>query len=239
MNLIDMHCHILPDVDDGAESMDAALALLQEEKRQGVTACILTPHFRRRMFETPLEVLQDRFQELTRCAEGMGVELYLGCEYHAHMDMAERLQEGFRPTMCQSRYVLTEFSEDTPEREIRDRVRELRQTGYIPIIAHLERYEAMFGDFDFIEDLSDGGCKMQINADSIAGKDGFFLKRFCKKMVQYELLDFVGSDAHDLGSRAPHMQECYRNLCRWASEDYADKIMYHNPLKIIQAGKNQ
>ena len=236
-HMIDMHCHILPDVDDGAPDLEMALDMIEEEHSQGIEAIILTPHYRRRMFETPLHVLLEQFELLKNSAAGLGVDLYLGCEYHAHVDMAECYDRKTRPTMAGSRYILTEFSEDTPGRFIREQTRDLRQHGYIPIIAHLERYHAMFENFDFIEELSEGGCKMQINADSIAGKEGFRVSRFCKKMVRYGMLDFVGSDAHDMTVRAPHMDECFRKLCRWNSLEYATEIMDSNPRKILDEAK--
>ena len=139
-NMFDIHCHFLPGVDDGSDSMETTVSLLEADARDGVTDIIVTPHFRRRMFEPPMSLIWKQFDRVQEKANEMGLRLYLGCEYHAHVDMAEALDEHFRPTMAGSWYVLTEFSEDTPERVIRERTLELRSHGYIPIIAHLERY---------------------------------------------------------------------------------------------------
>ena len=252
--LIDMHCHILPNVDDGAKGLKMALDLILEERRQGVGAVIMTPHFRipsvpndtaqvgvrrpaRTEYEAPLWTLKDRFDVVKQAAADLGVELYLGCEYYAHAEMADFLDRGFRPTLAGSRYVLVEFSKNTLEQAIREQTQELQQHGYIPVIAHTEHYAAMFENYDFIRELSSCGCKMQLNADSICGKEGLRIGRFCKKMVQYGLLDFVGSNAHDLSARAPHMKECFQKLCRWKSLEYATKIMVGNPEKILDDAK--
>ena len=75
---------------------------------------------------------------------------------------------------------------------------------------------------------------MQMNADTIAGRDGFFMSRFAKKMAEYDLIDFIGSDGHDLGRRAPHMGECAEKLVKWGGEDYAKHVLCENPRMILE-----
>ena len=91
-NLFDIHCHILPEVDDGSKTMDMALKMLQMECKDGVRSIILTPHYRREMFETPQEKIERQFEILKKKAEekiGMDLQLYLGCEFHANMSMTD------------------------------------------------------------------------------------------------------------------------------------------------------
>ena len=233
-NMFDIHCHFLPGVDDGSDSMQTTIGLLEADARDGVTDIIVTPHFRRRMFEPPMSLIWKQFDRVQEKANEIGMRLYRGCEYHANMDMVEQLKAGARPTMAGSRYVLTEFKESSPEDFIRERTNSLLSAGYVPIIAHLERYKAMRGKFEFIEELAERGCRMQMNADSIAGRDGFFMSRFAKKMAEYDLIDFVGSDGHDLGRRAPHMGECAEKLVKWGGEDYARHVLCENPRMILE-----
>ena len=87
-------------------------------------------------------------------------------------------------TMAGSRYVLTEFSHNSEESYMRERLGALLSGGYKPIMAHIERYEATRNSLDFVEELADMGVYMQINADSITGKDGFFTKRYCNKIMK-------------------------------------------------------
>ena len=104
MNQItDMHCHILPGIDDGADSLELAVQLLQKEYQDGVRAIILTPHYRRRMFEPSMEQIKKAFSDLQGANPYSDLKLYLGCEYHANMDMLEDIQERRRPTMAGSR----------------------------------------------------------------------------------------------------------------------------------------
>ena len=108
--LFDMHCHIVPAVDDGAQSVKEAFAMLQMEYDQGVRKIIVTPHFRREMFETPSEIIKKHFLVLRRLAEKIGPDLkvFLGCEFHANVEMLDYLRADKVYSMAGSRYVLTE-----------------------------------------------------------------------------------------------------------------------------------
>ena len=97
--MYDVHCHILPQVDDGAESMETALEMLQREKEDGVENIIVTPHYRRGMFQTSLEKIESAFMLLKENTADWGIHLYLGCEYHVNMDMIQDLRRGIRPTL--------------------------------------------------------------------------------------------------------------------------------------------
>ena len=110
--LIDMHCHIVPGVDDGARDLYDAAKILQLEYRNQVQAVIVTPHYRAGMFETPQREIERQFQridEMTRRSRS-GMRVYLGCEYHTNAHMVEDLKKGLRPTMAGTEYVLVEFS---------------------------------------------------------------------------------------------------------------------------------
>lgn len=231
--IIDVHCHILPGVDDGAADMDTAVALLQKEYQDGVRSVIATPHYRKRMFEPPMEKVMAAYQELRPKAEQIGIRLYLGCEYHVNTEITEDIFSGKRPTMAESRYVLSEFSSASTEGFIRERCCHMRSRGLIPVIAHVERYPALTGDMDLIEELSEMGCMIQVNAGSFLGEDGWKVKRFCKKLLDYEMVDLVGSDCHDLKRRTPRMGECAAWLEKKAGLSYAKKLMQGSAEKIL------
>ena len=185
--IYDIHCHIVPGVDDGATDIEETGKLLRMEYEQGVRTIIATPHFRFRMFETSAEKVKEQFKLVEKAAAEVASDLhvYLGCEFHTNMEMISMLRENKVMTMAGSRYVLTEFSHNSEENYIRERLSTLLSGGYKPIVAHIERYEATRTSMDFVEELVDMGVCMQINADSITGKDGFFTNRiFCISSVQ-------------------------------------------------------
>ena len=232
-DLFDIHCHILPCVDDGAKSMEMALQLLRMEWQDGVRTVILTPHYRLGMFETSMERIWDAYDELLYRARGIGMDLHLGCEFHANMDMADTLEARERPTMAGSNYVLCEFSESSDLAFIQERGYHLISRGFIPIFAHIERYTKLTEDFDMIAELVDMGCRMQVNAGSILGKDGAATKKFCRKLIKEDLLHFIGSDAHDVKTRIPLIGSCSEYLKKKAGRVYTGKILRDNPSMIL------
>ena len=236
-DLYDIHCHILPGVDDGAKNMDIALALIEKEIEAGVETIILTPHFRKEMFEPDMEDIWNAYDELLYETRYKNIRLYLGCEFHANMEMVETLDNDLRPTLADSRYVLTEFAHNSTRAFMKERADALLMSGYRPIIAHIERYRATRKDFDLIEDLIEMGCEVQVNADAIIGRDGLGAQRFCKKLMREDMLHYVGSDTHNLRGRAPHLGECCEYLKKHMGRLYTSRIMRDNPSKIVEKAR--
>ncbi len=236
--LWDMHCHIVPGVDDGSKSLDISLKMLQKEYQDGVRSIILTPHFRYRMFEPEKELVQSQYERLKKAASeaNIGIEMYLGCELHTSMDMVDCLKNGERLTMAGSRYVLAEFSNSDEKGYIKERIQQLKFSGFLPIIAHVERYKATRSDIDFLAELRDFGAFIQVNADTVSGKEGFGNKHFAKKLMKQELIDFVGSDGHDLKQRIPDMARAWAQVEKVMGTAAARRIFINNPAKIC--GKN-
>lgn len=235
----DIHCHIIPDVDDGAKDMKTALELLRMEYEDDVRTIIVTPHFRRGMFETSPETISKQFFMLKEEASKLypDMKLYLGREFHTNMDMIELLKNGRWGTMADTRYVLTEFSEAHNLRHIRERCYMLLCNGFTPIIAHAERYPALYKKYDEIENLVNMGVMIQMNAASIAGMAGFGMKGFCKKIMKMNLLHFVGTDAHNLKERKPCMGKCAAYMKKVMGEEYTKRILEENPSRLVKKEK--
>ncbi len=227
--LYDIHCHILPGVDDGARNMEESLWMLNKEYQEGVRHVILTPHFRYDMFEPHMNIVTRQFMQLRRAAMNIGDEgmrLYLGCELHSSMDMVECLKKGRRLTLAGSRYVLVEFSNGDEKNYIEERVRSLLMNGFIPIIAHVERYKATRNDIGFLTELKDMGAHIQVNADTISGQDGFGAKTFARKVMKHGLLDFVGSDGHRKTERIPEIGKCVAKMEKNNGERICKEDLY-------------
>lgn len=233
----DIHCHILPGVDDGARDMEESLWMLNKEYAEGVRHIILTPHFRYEMFEPHMNIVTRQFMQLRRAAMDIGegdLQLYLGCELHSSMDMVECLRKGRRLTMVGSRYVLVEFSNNDEKTYIEERIRALLMNGFIPIIAHVERYNATRNDLGFLSDLRSAGAYIQVNADTISGESGFGAKMYAKKLMKQNLIDFVGSDGHRKNERIPQIGKCVAKMEKIMGPEYVKKIFIKNPQKITE-----
>ena len=242
--LYDIHCHILPGVDDGARNMEESLWMLNKEYQEGVRHVILTPHFRYDMFEPHMNIVTRQFMQLRRAAMNIGDE---GMRLHSSMDMVECLKKGRRLTLAGSRYVLVEFSNGDEKNYIEERVRSLLMNGFIPIIAHVERYKATRNDIGFLTELKEQiqaeaaarGYDVRAynagndpDADTISGQDGFGAKTFARKVMKHGLLDFVGSDGHRKTERIPEIGKCVAKMEKTMGSEYVKKIFIKNPRKI-------
>jgi len=238
LGLYDIHCHILPGVDDGSHSMEETRELLRLEYEDGVRTIIVTPHYRVEMFEPELARIYQAFWDTCDEAAALApdLKLYMGCEFHANMEMVETLKSGGRPTMAGSRYVLTEFRESSPFPYIKERVTALRTGGYRPVIAHAERYECMRNDFDRAEELTQIGARIQINAGSLLGDMGRSVRQYCRELIEEDLVWYVASDAHNLKDRKPNLGKCAGWLERKYGYACAKRLLIDHPEEIIRTG---
>lgn len=239
--LFDMHCHIVPFVDDGADSREEAFKIFQMEYQQGVRYIIATPHFRVQMFEKPLSEVRRQFALLKTLGRRVApdLKLYLGCEFHSNMEMVEMLKNGVVTTMAGSHYVLTEFSQGDSASYIKERVYALLTNGYLPILAHIERYSCLRNDISLVRELTDIGAHMQVNADSLVGREGFGVRRYCNRLLDEGLIDFVGSDCHGTEHRPTHIGEAYDWLVKKAGSQEANRIFIDNPTDILIDAMNR
>lgn len=229
--LVDIHCHILPGVDDGAPDMETSRAMIRDAYEQGVRYIIATPHYRPEMFEPSMKKVIRVYHELRDYAEEVGIGLRLGCEYYRNEQMIRHLDKKLRPTMLGSRYVLTEFSTNDSFVTVRNYIYELITKGYRPIVAHVERYFCC-QEPERIQELKKLGAQIQINADSVLGYEGHTIKKFCAGPMKDDLVDFIGSDAHNLEGRKMNLGKCATYVRKKMGQDYAEEIFVDNPRRI-------
>ncbi|MCR4685187.1 MAG: capsular biosynthesis protein [Lachnospiraceae bacterium] len=236
--MIDIHCHLLYGVDDGACTIEESEQMLRDAAKQGVTDVIVTPHYRQGMFPYHKDSIIANFHVLSKAASDIGVRLYPGCEYHADTDMVDYLRTGRCLTLAGSDYVLTEFSHDNTYTQIRNRLGELLSSGYSPVIAHAERYAVFAKDPKLLMQVKEMGALVQINANSILGYDGQYLKRICKKFLKYNLADIVASDCHNMTDRRSNMKDCMQYITKKYGEKQAFRLFEGNPKKILDEAAN-
>ena len=233
MNLIDIHCHILPKVDDGPDSVEESLKILKDMKRQGIKHVIVTPHYRPEMFEPSMKRVIYSYRHLRDIAYEMGVSMSLGCEYYRNEQIIDHMDNRKRPSMAGSRYVLIEFSMNDLFPTIRNYVYELITHGYQPIIAHAERYFCC-QKMEKIQELKDMGALIQVNAGSVLGEEGWKLKKFCLDLMKKDLVDFVASDTHNTSDRKLNLKKCASYVTKKMGKQYAERIFFNNPLNILK-----
>lgn len=230
MGYIDIHSHILPHLDDGAGNMETTLEMLRIAYQEGITHIIATPHYKSGRFPADARKLQNTLHkvELAAREEHIPIALYAGNEIYYNSELEEKFQSGALCTMNGTSYVLVEFSPFEGYLYIRNAMEDILGMGYTPILAHVERYQCMCKDISCVKELKNMGCEIQVNAGSVVGDNGWRIKGFLKKLLKEELVDYIGTDAHNTAGRKPAMQKCAAYLYRKCERSYADALLYGN-----------
>jgi protein-tyrosine phosphatase len=236
MQFIDMHCHILPGVDDGSVNIDQTIKMMQVAYNDGTRGMIATPHYHigrmtadRKECESRLAAVRQRAKE-----SGLKMDLYLGTEVYYFSEAFDKISDGEILPLAGSSYVLIEFEPSVEFDRIMRAAANAASEGYVPIFAHVERYTCLLAKPALCKELIDHGALLQINAASVVGKHGKDVQKFDKKILKKKWVSFVASDAHGDKSRRPRLMEAYEYVKKKVSEDYADDIFYNNQMKIIE-----
>lgn len=234
---IDIHCHILPGIDDGAHSLEESIAMAKKAVEDGVKAVIATPHQKPDRRCAGSEGVRERTAQLQKVLNGLQIplKLYPGGEVLYSHDMIRFLDEKKAGVLADSRYVLTEFLPDEDWGYIYNGLYDLLGAGYRPVIAHAERYMNVADDLDRVEQLRELGCLIQLNGSSLTGFGGSQMKRTARRLIREELADFVATDAHRAnGSRKYAMGECAEWVKRKCSREYAEKLLCKNAESLLK-----
>ncbi|MCR4903063.1 MAG: hypothetical protein K6A23_09400 [Butyrivibrio sp.] len=254
--MADIHSHILPYVDDGAEDMEVSSKLIQEEYAQGVRLIVLTVHLRLGMFDTPISRVMDHYNKLQNIIKGdhyKDLTVLVSREYFCD-DRFMALLDGFIENKSEIIFedkiyvpreeiipfgikncILLEFSSTKVQREeFKFFIQKCIKAGLSPVIAHVERYPAVWNNPDIVTQFKKYGAYIQVNADAILGKESKQRNVMARELVEKGLADIVSSDAHDLEYRVPNMKKCYRFLKVRYGKAKADMLMHDNASFLIK-----
>ncbi len=235
--MIDIHAHVLPSIDDGAENLKIAAAMCRFAADDGCTALLATPHQRTpSWWNCDPRKLQRDLDEV-RAEVGDTPRLYLGGEIRVDASLLEALGDiegsGVQP-LAGSRYLLLELSRRGLGRlDPEALAHELRLLGWRPIFAHPEFIPDLSASPRLIEKMARSGALFQLTAMSLTGGYGRKIQRFSEKLVADGLVHFVASDAHDLTRRPPGLRKVHDALSRKFGRDRADQLTMKNPGAIL------
>lgn len=230
--MIDLHSHILPELDDGADSLRESLAMARMAVDSGVTAMVATPHCAEdRTWEVyaAWQLLREALQE-----NGIPLKLFLGMEIFGTLDTAQLLWEKRLFTLNGSRYPLIEFgfrSSGEAETWILDSV---CKEGFQPIIAHPERYTYVQRDPELINRWTRMGCLIQVNRGSLLGYFGHRAQNMALELVDRGFAVVVASDGHSARNRTCWMEDVRKLLTAEMSPRCAQTLLVDNPRKILK-----
>ena len=235
LGFTDIHCHIIPSVDDGAQNMEQAQEMIRLAYAGDTRRIIATPHYGTSRAKASAGVIVTRFRELLRWTKDNypEMELFLGQELSYHHGLDEQLKRGAAFSMAGSHYALVEFQPDDDYSRIRQGLQAVQMAGYWPILAHVERCQRLASNVDYIKELVHMGIYIQINAKSVTGENGWQCKSCTKKLLKRELVHFVASDGHDTKKRIPSIQKAVFRISSRYGKKYALQLSVVNPGKVI------
>lgn len=234
--MIDIHCHILPNVDDGSESLEESIEMAKIAESEGITKIVNTSHCHfdfkyKKGNELKLEL--EKFNQALK-EENINIEVLLGNELYYTSDLIERFNELDFFSMNNSKYILMEFSPINFPKNIEDVIYEIKIRGYIPIIAHAERYKQVQEDVNIVLDCIKEGALIQVNASSILGKNGEKVEDTSKKLLDNNMVHFVATDAHSSNRRRPLIKDSYNYILKNYGKEVSEKLFIENPTAVIE-----
>lgn len=239
MKIIDLHTHILPGMDDGADSMATALEMLKNADASHVIALAATPHCN--CPNMPGSNFYDRnylvrLRQLRANAEQAGIQtkILTGMELRVRENLKEVLEAGLVLGINGSRYLLTEFRPDVTLADCRENLRLILEHGFVPLVAHPERYGVIWQKPAAVNEWLEMGCHVQITGGSILGKFGRDCWIAADYLIKNDLVAIAASDAHGLRYRTNNLIHVYDHLSIHYSESYAKMVLLDNPYTICQ-----
>jgi protein-tyrosine phosphatase len=235
--MIDLHCHILPRIDDGANSLEETLAMARIAQKDGIRAIVATPHTLNGVYTNPMSritSLVDAIQAVLR-ENKIDVALYPGADVHICPHLVERVKSGEAGTVNNTgKYVLLEFPSETVPLGARDEIFALKIAGITPIITHPERNAMIQRDPEILYELVSLGALGQVTAMSLTGDFGHYVARSAETLVKRRLVHNITTDAHSSETRPPILSRAVARAAKiLKSKDEARRMVTEIPAAIL------
>ena len=234
--MIDMHSHILWDMDDGAESQEESLSMAAIALEEGIDTIVATPHcIEEQDLEAFAKRVEERCKSLQKALNDKGISLNIipAAEIYMDPDILER--PGLdKLTIGDTHYILVEMPMGEVPKYAEDFLYHLQLKGFTPIIAHPERNRGIIEQPNILARFIDLGSLTQINTGSISGFFGSKVQECARILITHNMGHVLGTDSHSNGRRGPYIKQAVENLCNWLDKNSADKIIYHNPETVLK-----
>ena len=216
----DIHSHLIPGIDDGSPSMEVTIELLKKFISLGYKKVITTPHVMSDYYLNTPEIINQGLDNIRKSIEENQLEIKIeaAAEYNLEPSFEDLINDKNILTFGKDNFLLFELSFFSEPQNLNEVIWSMREAGYNPVLAHVERYAYWHNDYDKVEEMVNRGVKLQMNIGSLTGSYGPEIKLFAEKLVDDEVVEFVGSDCHHI----QHLEML----------DYAKKLPYFH--KLIQ-----
>lgn len=234
--MIDLHCHILPGIDDGARDVAVSLDMARAFVAQGVTHVACTPHILPGLYHNSGPQIRAAVAALQERLDAEGVPLHLSCgaDNHVAPDFVAALQRGHLLSLGDSRYVLVEPPHHVAPPQLDVMFFNILVAGYVPILTHPERLSWIEQRYALIRQLASRGVWMQITAGSLSGRFGKRARYWAERMLDEGMVHILATDAHDPVRRAPDLAEGRHRAARRVGEQEAQHLVFTRPKAVLE-----
>ncbi|MEO1719037.1 MAG: CpsB/CapC family capsule biosynthesis tyrosine phosphatase [Pseudomonadota bacterium] len=233
--MFDLHCHLLPGIDDGPSTLDLSLQMARAQVDQGVTHVACTPHILPGVYHNRGPQIREAVAALQRALTEADIPLTLvtGADNHVDPAAVHKLQTGEHLTLNDSRYVLVEPPHHVAPARLDDFFFNLKIAGYVPVLTHPERLTWIEGHYDLIASLADRGIWMQITSGSLRGKFGRRAKYWADRMLCEGRVHILATDAHNMSGRRPDLAEGQKCAADLVGVGAAEELVVNRPRAIL------
>jgi protein-tyrosine phosphatase len=233
--LIDLHCHLLPGIDDGSKDLAMSLAMARMAAAEGIGTIACTPHILPGVYNNTGPAIRGAVARLReRIAEaGVPISLVTGADVHIAPDLGVQLRDGRVLTLNDSRYLLVEPPHHVLPPRFEDLIFGLQASGYVPILTHPERLSWIEGHYDLVRRLVSSSVLMQITAGSVMGRFGRRPRYWAERMLDEGLCHLLATDAHNTEQRAPRMADARDVVAQRLGDDEAINVVLRRPQGIL------
>ena len=233
--MIDLHSHILPDVDDGATDMATSLAIARMAVDEGIKVMAATPHFFPGVYDNEANDVRARVAALQQAilAAGIALDVVTGCDAHIRPDFISCLQDGKILTLNDTRYVLFEPPHTSLPQRMDELLHNILTSGFVPILTHPERLRWIEQNYELIRQLVEQGVLMQITCGSLTGRFGPRPQYWAQRMMADGLVHILATDTHDTKKRPPKMMKAYDIAVAELGLDEAKNLVLIRPAMIL------
>ena len=233
--MIDLHCHILPGIDDGAPDLDLSLAMARRAVEDGITVTACTPHIMPGYYENTGPQIRGHVAALQVALEQNDIPLRLvtGADVHLVPDLVGGLRSGRLLTLNDSRYFLFEPPHNIAPPRMSDSIFDVMSAGYHPIVTHPERLRWIEDHYDAMGQMVHGGAWMQLTAASVTGKFGKRAQYWSDRMLDEGLVHILATDAHNMRTRSPVLSQAVEIVAKRLGEQAAIDMVLTRPQAVL------
>ena len=230
--MVDIHCHILPGIDDGSDTWSTTTQMCRMAVRDGITHIVATPHCDGH-YEYDRAHFTDMLATLSEVSDGR-LTFSIGCDFHmspGNIDAAMNDPRQF--AIGDTQYLMVEFDHLTIPPNASELLLLLLSRGMVPIVTHPERNAYLVKDLDMVAKFVEMGCLSQVTANALTGFWGPKSQKAAEKLLQKKLVHIVATDAHDLNLRPPVLSQARARVAELAGEDTAEALFMKNPGAVV------